>query len=82
MLRLAYTYQMIDVNHDNLNVFIGLSVEEETCIYSMWAFCQRGSLRDIIFKQEVTIDETFQVAIVRDVISVGAFQDFRMINID
>uniref|UniRef100_A0A915L4W0 guanylate cyclase n=1 Tax=Romanomermis culicivorax TaxID=13658 RepID=A0A915L4W0_ROMCU len=64
---------MKEINHDNLNVFVGLSVEEEEYFYTLWTYCPRGSLDNVLFNSEIRIDETFQVSLIRDIISGLAF---------
>uniref|UniRef100_A0A915JIV4 Guanylate cyclase n=1 Tax=Romanomermis culicivorax TaxID=13658 RepID=A0A915JIV4_ROMCU len=62
-----------EITHDNLNSFIGLSIDEEKYFYSLWAYCPRGSLDDVLFESEMRIDETFQVSLIRDIISGLSF---------
>uniref|UniRef100_A0A915KYB7 Receptor ligand binding region domain-containing protein n=1 Tax=Romanomermis culicivorax TaxID=13658 RepID=A0A915KYB7_ROMCU len=58
-----------EISHDNLNQFIGLSIDENEYFYALWSYCPRGSLEDIIFNPEIRIDETFQVSLTRDIVS-------------
>ncbi|UMM38410.1 hypothetical protein L5515_009837 [Caenorhabditis briggsae] len=43
--------KMRNVDHDNLCKFIGLSLDSPTLI-SVWRYCSRGSLQDVIAKEE------------------------------
>uniref|UniRef100_A0A915HSE5 Guanylate cyclase n=1 Tax=Romanomermis culicivorax TaxID=13658 RepID=A0A915HSE5_ROMCU len=61
--------KMKDICHDNLNTFVGLCIDDSEYFYSLWVYCPRGSLDDVLFNIELRIDETFQVSLIRDIIS-------------
>uniref|UniRef100_A0A914E1K6 Guanylate cyclase n=1 Tax=Acrobeloides nanus TaxID=290746 RepID=A0A914E1K6_9BILA len=60
---------MRQVDHENLNKFLGLSYDGPMFL-SVWKFCSRGSLRDIIDKGNLTIDAFFMTTIIRDICEV------------
>ena len=41
------------------------------CRYILWKFCSRGSIQDIIYNKNMSIDEKFHAAFVRDITLVG-----------
>ncbi|CAO4379351.1 unnamed protein product [Caenorhabditis nigoni] len=64
-------YQMkSQVQHDNLNQFVGLSLDKSSHIYVIWNQCFRGSLYDHIFTKERSRDTAtnFEGAFLRDIL--------------
>uniref|UniRef100_A0A0K0EE46 Guanylate cyclase n=1 Tax=Strongyloides stercoralis TaxID=6248 RepID=A0A0K0EE46_STRER len=59
--------QMKQIVHDNVNPFLGISFNEKDELLVYWKFCSRGSVQDIIYNDEVAIDESFHAAFVRDI---------------
>uniref|UniRef100_A0A1I7WIW4 guanylate cyclase n=1 Tax=Heterorhabditis bacteriophora TaxID=37862 RepID=A0A1I7WIW4_HETBA len=59
--------QMKQAIHDNLNPFLGMSFNEKEEMVLLWKFCSRGTLQDIIYNEEVVLDNKFHGAFVRDV---------------
>ncbi|CAD5234296.1 unnamed protein product [Bursaphelenchus xylophilus] len=53
--------------HDNLNPFLGMSFNEKEEMLILWKFCSRGTVQDIIYNEEVALDEKFHAAFVRDI---------------
>lgn len=60
---------MRDMSHENLNKFIGLSIDGPQCLI-IWKYCSRGSLADVIEKGTLTIDWFFMISLIRDIASV------------
>ncbi|CAP26020.2 Protein CBR-GCY-22 [Caenorhabditis briggsae] len=58
--------KMRNVDHDNLCKFIGLSLDSPTLI-SVWRYCSRGSLQDVIAKGSLQMDWFFKYSLMRDV---------------
>ncbi|KAI1717677.1 adenylate and guanylate cyclase catalytic domain-containing protein [Ditylenchus destructor] len=54
------------LDHENVNRFIGLCVDGRE-VLSIWRYCSRGSLRDVIKNQTLTVDAFFMFSLVRDV---------------
>uniref|UniRef100_F1KWI0 Guanylate cyclase n=1 Tax=Ascaris suum TaxID=6253 RepID=F1KWI0_ASCSU len=57
---------MCQMDHENLNKFIGLCTDGPQYL-SVWKFCSRGSLKDIIEKGLFTMDAFFIVSIILDI---------------
>ncbi|CCM09401.1 Receptor-type guanylate cyclase gcy-22 [Caenorhabditis elegans] len=58
--------KMRNVDNDNLCKFIGLSLDSPTLI-SIWRYCSRGSLQDVIAKGSLQMDWFFKYSLMRDV---------------
>ncbi|TKR69362.1 hypothetical protein L596_021535 [Steinernema carpocapsae] len=58
--------QMRLLNYDQLNKFIGLSIDGPE-IMSIWRYCSRGSLRDVIAHNIMNMDSFFVFSLIRDV---------------
>lgn len=69
VFRIKYRFliiQMRNVDNDNLCKFIGLSLDSPTLI-SIWRYCSRGSLQDVIAKGSLQMDWFFKYSLMRDV---------------
>uniref|UniRef100_A0A914QS99 Guanylate cyclase n=1 Tax=Panagrolaimus davidi TaxID=227884 RepID=A0A914QS99_9BILA len=60
--------KLTQLNADNLNRFLGLSIDGPQ-IYSIWKYCSRGSLKDVISKGTYNMDAFFALSIMRDIIN-------------
>jgi hypothetical protein len=60
---------MRDMSHENLNKFIGLSIDGPRYL-TIWKYCPRGSLGDVISKGSLTIDWFFMYSLIRDIAAV------------
>ncbi|ELU04879.1 hypothetical protein CAPTEDRAFT_138341, partial [Capitella teleta] len=59
---------MREINHENLNPFIGACVEPPNiCILTK--YCTKGSLQDILLNDEIKIDLNFKNSFVSDIIT-------------
>ncbi|KAK0407625.1 hypothetical protein QR680_003498 [Steinernema hermaphroditum] len=58
--------QMRMLNYDQLNKFIGLSVDGPE-VLSIWRYCSRGSLRDVIAHSTMNMDSFFVFSLIRDI---------------
>lgn len=61
--------------HDNINAFIGVSMDMSNEFFVLWKHCVRGTLADIIFQNDddersVSLGKNFTGAFVRDIIKV------------
>ncbi|KAK6749596.1 hypothetical protein RB195_001919 [Necator americanus] len=54
--------------HDNVNPFIGITFNEKEEILVIWKFCSRGTLQDIIYNDNITLDQKFHGAFIRDIL--------------
>ncbi|CAG9531282.1 unnamed protein product [Cercopithifilaria johnstoni] len=53
--------------HDNLNVFIGMVFNQGENMFIIWKSCSRGTIQDIIYNENLTLDEKFHAAFIRDI---------------
>ncbi|KAI1712050.1 receptor family ligand binding region domain-containing protein [Ditylenchus destructor] len=56
--------------HDNLNPFLGMSFNEKEEMLLLWKFCSRGTVQDIVYNDELTLDAKFHAAFLRDITMV------------
>ncbi|VDL70322.1 unnamed protein product [Nippostrongylus brasiliensis] len=63
--------KMRNVDHDNVCKFYGLSLDGPQ-IVSIWRYCSRGSLKDVIARGSLQMDWFFKYSLIRD-ISEGLF---------
>ncbi|CAO4378687.1 unnamed protein product [Caenorhabditis nigoni] len=58
--------QIRNFDNDNLNKFIGLCLDGPQLL-SLWRFCSRGSLSDVISKSSMQMDSFFMFSLIRDI---------------
>lgn len=64
--------QLLDMSHDNVNVFIGACIEQPNmCVLT--AYCPKGSLQDILENNDIKLDMMFKNSFVNDIVEVGTF---------
>ncbi|KAJ1358083.1 Nitrogen permease regulator 2 [Parelaphostrongylus tenuis] len=59
--------QMRELTNDNLNRFIGFCLDGPQMM-SLWKYCSRGSLNDIIMNRPTMMDSFFINALIRDIV--------------
>ncbi|KAH7718363.1 GCY-22 protein [Aphelenchoides avenae] len=59
-------YRMRNVDHENLNKFLGICLESPK-IKSLWRYCSRGSIADIIEQDSTTLDAFIATSLMRDI---------------
>ncbi|CAD6192410.1 unnamed protein product [Caenorhabditis auriculariae] len=64
--------EMRTMEHENLNRFIGMCIDAPTCM-SIWRYCTRGSLKDVIRKSSINMDGFFIYCLIKDVASGLAY---------
>ena len=64
--------QMKELTHENLNPFLGVCFNGSK-IYILSAYCQRGSLQDILNQDEVKLDWMFKGSLIQDLVHVCMF---------
>ncbi|KAF8371116.1 hypothetical protein PRIPAC_77545 [Pristionchus pacificus] len=60
--------QMKAAVHDNINPFLGISFNEKEEMLLVWKFCNRGTLQDIIYNDQIDMDNKFHGAFIRDIV--------------
>ncbi|VDN28098.1 unnamed protein product [Cylicostephanus goldi] len=58
--------KMRQIEHDNLNRFIGVSIDT-ALVYSLWKFCSRGTLQEVITKGSLPMDFVFIRSMMMDI---------------
>ncbi|KAL7071222.1 hypothetical protein ACQ4LE_009440 [Meloidogyne hapla] len=56
------------IDHDNLNKFCGLCTDAPI-LYAIWKHCQRGSLKDLIAKEQYLSDSFVMFTLMQDIAS-------------
>jgi len=56
------------VESENLNKFYGICFNQQNEFIVLWLLCQRGSLADVLFNEEMKITRSFQVSFAKDVV--------------
>uniref|UniRef100_A0A1I7TBX3 guanylate cyclase n=1 Tax=Caenorhabditis tropicalis TaxID=1561998 RepID=A0A1I7TBX3_9PELO len=56
------------IEHDNVNRFIGLSIDGPVYM-SFWRYCSRGSIKDVIAKSSINMDGFFIYCLMKDIAS-------------
>ncbi|VDL81962.1 unnamed protein product [Nippostrongylus brasiliensis] len=66
------TFQMRQFDQENLNRFIGLCSNGPQML-SLWKYCSRGSIDDVIENNAAKMDSFFAISFMRDIASAIAF---------
>ncbi|KAI1709792.1 adenylate and guanylate cyclase catalytic domain-containing protein [Ditylenchus destructor] len=56
------------IENENLNKFYGISFNQQNELIVLWLLCQRGSLEDVMFNDELKISRNFQVSFAKDMV--------------
>uniref|UniRef100_A0A914VLK1 Guanylate cyclase n=1 Tax=Plectus sambesii TaxID=2011161 RepID=A0A914VLK1_9BILA len=57
---------MRELSHENVNKFIGVCLDGPNFL-SLWRYCKRGSLKDVIRKGHLTLDWFFKYSLINDI---------------
>ncbi|CAI5452062.1 unnamed protein product [Caenorhabditis angaria] len=68
----AFMRQLRLIDHANLNKFIGMSLDAPQ-LMSVWRFCARGSLADVIQKATIQMDGFFIYSLMKDIVNGVVF---------
>ncbi|EPB79953.1 hypothetical protein ANCCEY_01019 [Ancylostoma ceylanicum] len=61
-----FLYELRRIEHDNLNRFVGVCLDGPQPL-SVWKYCRRGSLNDVIMQANVNMDAFFILSLLKDV---------------
>ncbi|VDM23672.1 unnamed protein product [Toxocara canis] len=64
-----FEFQMRHFDHENINRFIGLSLDAPI-LTSVWKYCSRRSIKDVIQDDNLTMDAFFIYSLIKDIASV------------
>uniref|UniRef100_A0A914HY59 Guanylate cyclase n=1 Tax=Globodera rostochiensis TaxID=31243 RepID=A0A914HY59_GLORO len=65
---LTYLRKLRQLDHDNLNKFYGVCTDAPL-LYGIWKHCQRGTLKELIEKEQYVGDNFVMFALMRDIAS-------------
>lgn len=60
---------MNEMKHGNLAHFVGACIDAPN-ICSVWEYCTKGSLQDVIYNENISLDDMFKFSIVNDILKV------------
>ena len=69
---MAELRNMRNLDHENVNKFIGITIDG-TEFVSVWKYCSRGTLQDILGSRTFTLDGFFIYSLIRDLADGLAF---------
>jgi hypothetical protein len=61
---------MMDLKHQNLNTFIGACTEAPNIVV-VWEYCTKGSLQDVIYGENMKLDDMFKFCLATDILKVS-----------
>ncbi|CAI4224363.1 unnamed protein product [Auanema sp. JU1783] len=61
--------QLIYLHHVNINTFAGVAFNQQSQLVSLWSFCVRGSLDDIIFSSDRELGRNFQATFIKHILN-------------
>lgn len=61
--------QIHGLRHENINALIGCLTEGIPAL--VWEYCSRGSLHDIIKRQDIKLDWAFKLSLLTDLVRVS-----------
>ncbi|KAL3073107.1 hypothetical protein niasHT_035383 [Heterodera trifolii] len=65
---LSHLKELKMMEYENLNKFYGISFNQQNELIVLWLLCQRGSLEDVVYNDELKISRNFQVSFAKDVV--------------
>ncbi|XP_045175624.2 atrial natriuretic peptide receptor 1-like isoform X2 [Mercenaria mercenaria] len=58
--------QLMEMKHQNVCAFVGACIEPNRALL-LWEYCAKGSLQDVIWNQNIKLDQMFMFALSHDV---------------
>jgi len=59
----------MEMKHQNVCAFVGACIEPNKALL-LWEYCAKGSLQDVIWNQNIKLDQMFMFALSHDVAKV------------
>lgn len=69
-LSLETLYRLRTLSADRLNSFIGMTFNEMNQFVIVWKFDVRSTLHDIIFNDDINVNDQFQASFISDIVKV------------
>lgn len=64
-----FKLQLMEMKHQNVCAFVGACIEPNRALL-LWEYCAKGSLQDVIWNQNIKLDQMFMFALSHDVTKV------------
>lgn len=61
---------MKDLDHRNLNIFVGAHLDHPIPKLFIWGHCEKGNLAEILFQEDIQLDNMFISSFLVDVVEV------------
>jgi len=65
--------QVRDVTHENTVRFVGACIDASPGVVILTEYCPKGSLKDVLENEAITLDWNFRMSLIHDMVKVGSF---------